>query len=68
MAVCNRKVKGSDLVYEHESAWAAWILDDFRGFGAHQGLVGLISRGSLGKLFPMEAPSLLSYVETAGSR
>eukprot|EP00435_Cladocopium_sp_Y103_P054638 s1286_g17.t2 len=37
MAVCNRKVKGSDLVGEHER--------------------------SLQELFPMEAPSLLAYVE-----
>eukprot|EP00913_Durusdinium_trenchii_P004119 g3815.t2 len=37
MAVCNRKVKGSDLVGEHER--------------------------SLEELFPMEAPSLLCYVE-----
>ncbi|CAJ1356611.1 unnamed protein product [Effrenium voratum] len=37
MKVCNRKVKGSDLVGEHER--------------------------SLQQLFPLEAPSLLSYVE-----
>lgn len=41
MAVCNRKVKGSDLVGEHER--------------------------SLEELFPMEAPSLLCYVEPLGS-
>jgi len=41
MAVCNRKVKGSDLVGEHER--------------------------SLQELFPMEAPSLLAYVETLGA-